>query len=70
MSEETDALYRDDPRATVKQVEYIKILCRDSWLFQKDFPNRRSYHRKRTLTELQADQLIKLGCERRRPNAA
>jgi len=54
-----------DPMATDKQIDYVRLLCREAWLFKADFPSPQSFYRKRNLTRNQADALIKLGKKRR-----
>jgi hypothetical protein len=45
--------------ATEKQIDCIKDLCLDAWLFKDDFPTSRKFYRKKTLTSKEADQLIR-----------
>lgn len=58
-----------DDSASVRQLDYVRILSREGHLCKDDFPAG-TYYRKNRLTKAQADRLIKLGKERKRVAAA
>ena len=51
-------------RATVKQADYILILCKCGWLTKDDFPSSHHFNRKKALTKSQAHALIQKGKKR------
>lgn len=53
-----------DP-VTEKQLDYIYRLIKQGWISIEDFPSKRSYYRKKTLTRFDADHIIRVGRERK-----
>ena len=52
--------------ATDNQVDFLKKLVRQNWLFKSDFPSARKYRLKRELSFDEAHALIDLAMDRRR----
>ena len=50
--------------STVKQIDYILILCKGGWLTKDDFPSSHHFNRKKALTKSQAHALIQKGKKR------
>lgn len=64
--EENAALYGQYPRnASPKQLDYIRLLCKEGWLTRGDFPSSQKFFRKGKLTIAEADRLIQLAKSRR-----
>lgn len=52
--------------ATSEQVELMRMMGRKDWLKRDDFRDSGEFYRKKTMSTERADELIKIGNERRK----
>ena len=67
--EELQEMYRrhiPNPRITDDQLACIRKLLKDMFLFKADFADSHQFHKKKKMTMVEADRLIKLGIHRQK----